>query len=217
MNQNQQRKEKLLMESRSKITFSFDDGFALDMKTATLLEKYGLRGVFYIVVDWVGKDGFLKWEQIKDLEARGHEIGSHTMTHPQDLKAKFDDQLFFEVKTSKDLLESALGHPVTKFCYPRGRYDERVLAAVEEAGYLEARITGKPGVIDVVNPLLVPGSVHVFQRPEYNGVKVFDYAKRTIDKVRNDGGRCEIWGHSNEIDRNFLWDTLEYILNYVKT
>jgi peptidoglycan/xylan/chitin deacetylase (PgdA/CDA1 family) len=204
------------MESKERITFSFDDGFKLDLRVVELLKKYGLKAVFYIIVDRVGQGEYLSWQDVKDIDEQGFEIGSHTMSHPGDLKDLFDDQLHYEIKNSKDLLESVLGHPVTKFCYPRGRWDERVLAMVQESGYLEARITGKPGITEVTNPLLIPGTVHIFQRQEYKGEKVLDFAQKTIDRVREEGGRCEIWGHSKEIEKNFLWETLEYIMNYVK-
>ncbi len=109
-----------------KIETSWDDGFTFDFKIVELLKKYNLPGTFYIIVDAIGKEGFLTWEQIKDFDKQGFSIGSHTMTHPNDLKDLFEERLFYEIQNSKDIIEAALGHPISKFCYPRGRYDARV-------------------------------------------------------------------------------------------
>jgi len=198
------------------IEWSFDDGYELDLKVADILESFGHKAVFYIVLDNVGKRGYLNWDQVKELEKRGHEIGSHTVSHPQDLKALFDEELHYEVQNSKDMLEIVLGHSVAKFCYPRGRYDERVQAFVNRAGYVYARATGKPGITEMKDVLAVPGTVHIFQRKEYENVPVLEYAQRQIDKVKKEGGYCNIWGHSKEIDENHLWEVLEEVCKYVK-
>ena len=88
----------------------------------------------------------MTWEDIKELDAEGHKIGSHSISHPPDLKMLFDEQLHYEIQNSKDFIETALGHDITSFCYPRGRADERVKTKVKKAGYENARGTGTPGI-----------------------------------------------------------------------
>jgi len=195
---------------------SFDDGGEKDLKVASILEKYNLSAIFYIVVDWIGVKGYLTWEQIKDLDRRGHEIGSHSMTHPEDLKMVFDEQLHYEIQNSKDLLETALGHSISSFCYPHGRADERVKNKVKEAGYENARGTGKAGITKREDEFYLPGTIHIFQREEYKGKSIYEYAKEVIDKVKKEGGYCNIWGHSLEISRDGNFGVLEEILKYVK-
>ena len=51
------------------IDISFDDGNLLDIHTAALLEKYNLRGTFYIP-----STGFTT-RTIKWLDSKGHVIG----------------------------------------------------------------------------------------------------------------------------------------------
>lgn len=200
-----------------KIETSWDDGYALDLRLASMLKNYKLPAVFYIVVDKVGNMGYLNWDQIKDLEKQGFEIGSHTMNHPADLKVLHDEELHYEVQTSKDVLEAVLGHSVGKFCYPRGRLDERVRQFVINADYIEARGTGRTGVTEIKDKYNMPGTIHVFQREEYNGVPVAQYAKNVIDKVVSEGGYVNIWGHSKEIQENGLWDVLDEVLEYANS
>ncbi len=196
-----------------KIETSFDDGSIHDLRIADLLCKYHLSATFYIVVDWVGREGMLNWDQIKELEKKGFKIGSHTMTHPQDLKMLFDEELHVEIQTSKDMIETALGHNIESFCYPRGRMDDRIKNKVIEAGYTEARITGKPGILVVEDKYRIPGTLHIFQREEYGSKSIVEYATDIFEKLKKDGGYCNIWGHSEEINRNNNWEQLEEVLS----
>lgn len=200
---------------QTKITTSWDDGGKGDLRIAKLCNKYGLEATFYVVVDNIGKEGYLNWEDVRALsETENMHIGSHTMTHPSDMKTLFDEELFFETQTSKDLLETALGRGVTSFCYPRGRSDARVREAVIKAGYMEARGTGKTGKTSIEDNYYLPGTIHIFQREEYGDKDIFTYAKEVIDRVVSDGGYCNIWGHSAEIDKNDLWEVLDKVLKY---
>lgn len=83
------------------------------------------------VPDWAG---LMSWQQIRELGAQGHEIGSHSLTHPllTDLDAA---QLEQEVVRSREQLAEAAGCEVASFCYPNGSYDARALEAVRAAGY----------------------------------------------------------------------------------
>ena len=199
------------------IETSWDDGGLLDIRIASILKKYKLPAVFYIIMDKVGQEGFLTWEQIKDLEKQGFEIGSHTMSHSADLKVLYDEDLHYEVQTSKDILEAVLGHPVSKFCYPRGRFDKRVQEFVMNANYIEARSTGIPGKLVVEDKYAIPGTIHIFQRPEYKDVPVLEFAKQTIDRAVKEGGYINVWGHSAEINKNNLWDVLDEVLAYANS
>ncbi len=117
------------------VVISFDDG---DLSGYTLaapiLERHGLRGEFFIVSRWVGRPGFMTAGQLRELDARGHAIGSHSRTHPRlsTLDARGIDD---ELQGSKADLESMLGRPVTRFSIPGGDYDARVLDAAKRAGY----------------------------------------------------------------------------------
>ena len=86
--------------------------------------------------------GPVSWEQVVEMDKAGIEIGSHTVTHPI-LPNVDDDQLHWELSSSRDRLESVLQHPVKLFCYPNGSYDQRTRQAVADAGYVCA-VTTRP-------------------------------------------------------------------------
>lgn len=85
-------------------------------------------------------DGFMSVGQMKDLVARGHEIGSHSHSHAL-LPQCSDEELRTEIAGSRQKLEAALGTPVTTFCYPNGSADARCVAQARIAGYRAAVTT----------------------------------------------------------------------------
>jgi peptidoglycan/xylan/chitin deacetylase (PgdA/CDA1 family) len=89
-------------------------------------------------------DAGLRPRLVRALIAQGWELDAHTLTHP-DLTAVGAAQLRREVAGSRALLRREFHVPVAFFCYPSGRYDDAVLAAVRAAGYLGATTTN-PGL-----------------------------------------------------------------------
>ena len=88
--------------------------------------------------------GPITWEQARELDAGGVEIGSHTVSHPI-LTTTDDAQLVAELRGSRSRLEAELGHAVELFCYPNGAFDERVRRETARAGYACA-VTTEPGL-----------------------------------------------------------------------
>ena len=79
-------------------------------------------------------------EQLIDLSERGHEIASHTLTH-EFLPALDDAELARQITHSRGMLEDWLGRSVRGFSYPFGVCDDRVVEAVQAAGYAHACTT----------------------------------------------------------------------------
>jgi peptidoglycan/xylan/chitin deacetylase (PgdA/CDA1 family) len=86
----------------------------------------------------------MTWDQIRALQRAGHEIGSHSRTHPL-LPELSGDRVREEIELSRRELSSAIGAEVRSFCYPNGSYDARALKAVEAAGY-ECAVTTNWGL-----------------------------------------------------------------------
>ncbi|HUR28089.1 MAG TPA: polysaccharide deacetylase family protein [Planctomycetota bacterium] len=87
-------------------------------------------------------DGYeaMSVSDVTALHARGHEIGSHTVTHA--LLPQLDDEaLQSETHGARETLRGWLGCDVPGFCYPNGDFDERVASAVARAGHRHACTT----------------------------------------------------------------------------
>jgi peptidoglycan/xylan/chitin deacetylase (PgdA/CDA1 family) len=127
------------------VVLTFDDGWGEHATIARrALEPRGMVGVFFVYTGAVGAPGFLDWREVREMEARGHEVLSHTVSHP-DLATLAAGRLDIELRESRERLERELGHPVRTLAYPFGSRDARVRAAVANAGYDQAFIaTGGP-------------------------------------------------------------------------
>lgn len=99
-------------------------------------------------------DGFMTIQHLKDLLQKGHEIGSHSHTHPL-LPQCTSEELIEEIAGSKRRLEAALDAPVTSFCYPNGSADDRAVEQVRQAGYCAAVTTRWGSNLPTQNPHLL--------------------------------------------------------------
>lgn len=124
------------------VSITFDDGWTSQYENALpLLEKYGIKGTFYIISDTLvpGKyDGYMSKAQVLTLHTKGHDIQSHTVTHahlPKVTAAKLKNELV----NSKSAIEAVIGAPVTGLAYPYGEYNAKVITAAKSAGYTNAR------------------------------------------------------------------------------
>ena len=119
------------------VVLTFDDGYRGDFTNALpLLRRYRWPGVLNLAVQNV-LDGKLTVPQLRALVRAGWEIDAHTLTHP-DLTTLDSAELRRQVAGSRRWIRRRLGVPVDFFCYPSGRYDAAVLAAVRAAGFLGA-------------------------------------------------------------------------------
>ena len=128
------------------VLITFDDGYRDVLgKASPVIRRLGLHATEYVISGRLhGTDpSFLTAPQLRALEQRGIQIGSHTVTHA-DLPILSDAQAFQELTVSKRTLERAVGHPVPWFAYPYGAFDSRVVQMVARAGY-ELAVTTKSG------------------------------------------------------------------------
>ena len=122
---------------RKPLVVSFDDGYAGDYTHAMpVLRRFGWPGVLNLELRDVGPRN-LSARGVKGLIAAGWEIDSHTIDHP-DMTTVDLAQMDYELRGSRDAIVRRFGVDPRFFCYPYGRYDARVEAAVKAAGYLAA-------------------------------------------------------------------------------
>lgn len=123
------------------VVLTFDDDSAGHYRTVfPLLAAHGFTGVFFIDTVGVGKPGRVTWDQLREMQAAGMQIGSHTETHV-DLPGIGGRRLAAETAGARARLEKELGVPVVDFSYPSGHYDKQTIRAVAGAGYRDAVTT----------------------------------------------------------------------------
>lgn len=119
------RRPAALQVDRTVVTFSFDD---IPRQAATVgarvLEDAGIRGTFFIAAGLLGKRfgpwQFAEMEDIVKLHAAGHEIGSHTFSHP-DCQRLSPTDLQKEIDSNAAALNAAMPDlELQSFAYPYG-------------------------------------------------------------------------------------------------
>lgn len=124
--------------------FTVDDGgVSYYTLLAERLEAYGWRGHCFVSTDAIGRRGFLTAAQIRDLDARGHIIGSHSASHPTRFSACDLARMRYEWAHSRQVLEELLGHAVIAASLPGGYYSRRAVVTAREAG-LRVLFTSEP-------------------------------------------------------------------------
>ncbi|PIQ84084.1 MAG: hypothetical protein COV75_03960, partial [Candidatus Omnitrophica bacterium CG11_big_fil_rev_8_21_14_0_20_63_9] len=134
------------------VVLTFDDGYEDNfIHAAHIMQRYGFVGTFFVPSAFIAagpnghpaEDRPMTWQQLKELAARGHEIGAHSVSHAK-LSRIPQDHVVYEVRRCKEDLETGLEQPVHTFCYPSGDYNRRVRNIVQANGYAGA-CTVEPG------------------------------------------------------------------------
>lgn len=125
------------------IMVCFDDGWAGIYDSRDFFIEQNIHPTIFIAVELIGKPGYLTLDQIRELQDMGFLFEGHTWTH-NDLTTFDDDDLWHEVKDSKDELSRHLGKEITAICFPKGRFSDKVYEACIKVGYekLYASISG---------------------------------------------------------------------------
>jgi peptidoglycan-N-acetylglucosamine deacetylase len=224
------------MKKQIIVTTSWDDGHKLDLKLAELLKKYGIGGTFYISPknrEFRKKD-LLSDEEIKKLD-KDFEIGAHTMTHPRLTKVS-EQQAFKEIVESKRYLENLTEKEVKCFCYPAGKYNQKIIKIVKEVGFCYAR-TIERFCFKLPDDLFLSGvaletyrnsipdfpinSLRILLFSKFNLIEFYknlhwEYlAKKMFDYVCVNRGVYHLWGHSWVIERNNDWKKIERVFSYI--
>ena len=138
-------KKGLLQLPEKPIILTFDDGYESNYKELLpILEERGLKATIFMVTNDIGKDGYLSWQQLKDMEKRGIEIGSHTANHLP-LTGMSLEEAREEVKLSKLLMEWNGMKTIYTLSYPNGKYTTDLEQMLKEEEYLAA-VTGDAGL-----------------------------------------------------------------------
>lgn len=139
------------------VAVTFDDGYACVADEALpVLARQKITAMEFLIAGKLG--GHNDWDvakgdvaqplmdaaQVRTWLAAGHQIGSHSLTHPNLRKIPLA-QAREEISASKKLLEDTFGVAVEHFCYPYGSYNEAIRDLVAAAGYKTAS-TVKHGV-----------------------------------------------------------------------
>ena len=138
-------------DAKGLVGLTFDDGYEDFLHIAVpAMERLGFSATVFVVANMLGEEN--RWksvhepmprlkvlgaENLREISARGMEVGSHSMTHLM-LPGLEPELLEREVNDSRRVLSEALGETVEGFSYPYGILDSATVQAVRQAGYAYA-------------------------------------------------------------------------------
>ncbi len=129
------------------IVLTFDDGYEnLYTEMLPILEAHKMKAVVYVITNRLGKPGYLTIEELKEMQARGIEIGSHSADHLP-LVTLSGEFLENQIHGSKTFLEwNGLGY-IYSFSYPNGVYNREIVEMLKQEKFFTA-VTGEAGLND---------------------------------------------------------------------
>jgi peptidoglycan/xylan/chitin deacetylase (PgdA/CDA1 family) len=92
--------------------------------------------VVYVPYNFIGTNGYLTVDEIKEMAAAGWEVGSHTLSHPLNFMILSAPAMRAEIVDSRKKLAALLGLPILTFAYPFGNGTDAAVDYVHFAGYI---------------------------------------------------------------------------------
>jgi peptidoglycan/xylan/chitin deacetylase (PgdA/CDA1 family) len=143
---------------------TFDDALlGVREHALPVLAELGITATVFVVADALGRDPswypeserVLTADELRDVVAAGHRIGSHTLTHAS-LPAIDDAVLRSELAGSREKLSDLTSVDVDLLAYPHGHHDPRVRNVAAQAGYRAGFTFFNGRVTDGLDPFKLP-------------------------------------------------------------
>lgn len=105
---------------------SFDAAWGNEQTDTLLqiLDEYEVKTTFFLVGEWVDKYS----ESVKEIDARGHDVGNHSDTHAHMSQITLNEQVA-EIENCNEKITDITGKEVTLFRPPYGEYDNNVVSS----------------------------------------------------------------------------------------
>ena len=112
-------------KKEKKILLTVDDAFKSFYDNAwPYLKKNKIPFVLFVSTEPVGNNGYMNWDQIKEIErSEFGVIGHHSHSHDY-LIEKSEEVFLDDIKTSNQIFKKKLGYVPTLFSYPFGEYSK---------------------------------------------------------------------------------------------
>lgn len=197
---------------------SYDDGVEQDIPFINLLNRYGIKGTFHLnsglmesEFSWIHPSGRvikrLPPEAVAEVYA-GHEVASHTLTHPS-LYDLSEEEVLYQMGKDKENLERYWGKEVLGFAVPFDYYDDGIARCAQKCGFAYARTSQES------YSYVPPTDVFHWAAGSYHVMPGFLPFVEGFFETEEELALCQIVGHSYDLDTENLWETMERILQRV--
>lgn len=199
-------------------TVSYDDGVLQDVRLVELLNKYGIVGTFNLnselmrrEFEWTHESG-MAVRRLSERDARelynGHEIASHSLTHPY-FEGKDRAFVLREMGEDRYNLERLFGRRVTGFAAPFDYWSPLMADCARVCGFEYARIS------EMSYSYEPPADYYSWRPGIFHLDGGLDAFVDGFLETDTELALCQIVGHSYDLDAAGMWDRLENILRRV--
>ncbi len=135
-------------KKQKKILLTIDDGFKSFYTQAwPFLKENKIPFILFVSTEPVGKNGYMNWTQIKEIEKTDFAmIGHHSHTHDY-LIDETNDKFISDIETANKIFLDNIGYIPTIFSYPFGEYSKFMKDYIAEN--FELSFGQHSGVIDL--------------------------------------------------------------------
>ena len=145
-----------IKKTEKKILITIDDAFSSFYEVAwPYLKKENIPFILFVSTETVGKNGYMTWDQINELEEETNAyIGNHSHSHDYLVDLKNED-FIKDINTANKIFMEKLGYNPIFFSYPFGEYSNFIKKYISQ--YFKFSFGQHSGVIDVnKNPYELP-------------------------------------------------------------
>ncbi|MGD8340956.1 MAG: polysaccharide deacetylase family protein [Gammaproteobacteria bacterium] len=128
------------------VALTFDDAYdSIFDEALPRLERRGWPFTVFVATDPVdhGYNGFMSWDELREIEARGGTIANHSSDHshlvrhePEESEDAWQERVRANIERAGMRLEQELERPLPFFAYPYGEFDKPLETIVAELGYV---------------------------------------------------------------------------------
>jgi len=193
-----------------KVIITFDDGHVSQLRAAELLEKYDMRGIFFVIPSRIDDPGYahMTSRQLAKLTERGHLVAAHGHRHKS--MPVSGSEIIAALDTVPDILKTIPGiseDDLHSIAYPYGHYSPAVRTAMlpqyplqytVNPGYWDGRSTLIPRI------LIASGTDRKFY---YDYLKGAFAASKLLTMQEESGSRQSVVHFNNpkELDPDSLY------------
>lgn len=199
-------------------SLSYDDGVLQDIRLVELLNRYGLKGTFNLnsglmrsEFAWVHESG-LSVKRLSESVARdlytGHEVASHTLTHPY-MESLSHGEILFQLTTDRHNLRNLFDREVQGFAVPFLYYSEEIAQCARQAGFAYARIS------EVTNDYSLSRDPYHWRGSKFHwdeDLEDFIYGFLATDQEL---ALCQLVGHSYDLEVLNMWNRMDAIFQKI--
>lgn len=126
------------------VAITFDDAYDSIYTTAfPILQRKGWQFTIFVSTEFLGVEGYLDWNQLREMKDAGATLANHTHSHTHLLRRlagestpEWRKRITDEIVRTQALLDEHLGETPRLLAYPYGEYNRDIVDIVEELDYI---------------------------------------------------------------------------------